>query len=384
MNDAPSLYIHIPFCARKCGYCDFYSEPAARGDVDRYLKALDVELRGRFRKPMRPATVFVGGGTPTILNTGQLKAFGEVLHRRLDLSGSPEFTCEINPSTFSAEKAAALAAFGVNRASFGVQSFDRDLLAALDRANEAGAAQAAIEAARNAGIERRSMDLIFAAPGQTLAQLEADIATALSHEIEHLSLYALTFEDDTPLSRLLAQGEIEPCPEPLEREMFAAAGRICAAAGLPRYEVSNFARPGAECGHNLRYWRCEDWIGVGAGAHSWVGGEVSANAADWRAYCDSLLARGVPPVARQEQLSPMEQAETLLMMGLRLTQGFSLARFRKLCGEEFKDVCGAVAAGLESRGLLTLADENVSATPEGLLVLDTLVLELASALEAAA
>jgi oxygen-independent coproporphyrinogen III oxidase len=379
---AASLYIHIPFCVRKCEYCSFYSGVASEAEIDAYLCALDREFALRFPDGLAPSTIFIGGGTPTRLSAKQLSRLGEILRARVDLRDCAEFTSEINPGTLTPEKAHALVAMGVDRASFGVQSFNPKYLQGLGRAYEAGTATAAVEMARAAGIRRISMDLIFAVPGQNLTELRDDLRQALAHGMEHLSLYALTYEDDTPLTRQLLNGEIEPCPEELEREMFALVGETCAAAGLPRYEVSNFAKRGAECLHNLVYWTAGDWHGLGAGAHGMIGGEITANAADFKYYTQAL-AEDRLPVSRREMQSPQGRAETLLLMGLRLTQGVELTRFQQFAGASFEHLCAEAAAKLQNLGLLDISSTHVRATPEGLLMLDSVILELASAMEAA-
>lgn len=376
----PSLYVHIPFCVRKCEYCDFYSEAAGEQDIDRYLAALEREFQLRFADGITPHTVFIGGGTPTRLNARQLRALGAIFSRHVDLSSCAEFTCEINPSTLDPEKAGALAALGVNRASFGVQSFNPSFLHALGRGYEAGTPAAAVACARVAGITRINLDLMFALPGQSVGQLKDDITRAIDLDTEHLSLYALTYEDDTPLTRDLAAGRVAPCPENLECEMFTAAGEVCAAAGLQRYEVSNFARPGAECLHNLVYWRTGDWAGVGAGAHSLLGGEITANAADHRAYAETL-EQGRVPTTRRELLEGAQLAETVLLMGLRLREGVSLARMNTLVEENFQTRCAGPLETLTNQGLIEVVDGRLRATEEGLLLLDTVILELACALD---
>lgn len=380
---AASLYIHIPFCVRKCEYCDFYSGVAGDAEIDRYLDALEAECRLRFPDGLAPRTIFMGGGTPTRLSAKQLIRLGNALRNCLDLSACAEFTSEINPGTLTPGKADALVRMGVDRASFGVQSFQTKFLQGLGRAYEAGTATQAVAMARTAGIQRISMDLMFALPGQSLSDLRGDLKQALAHDTEHLSLYALTFEDDTPLTRQLQNGEIQPCDEELERVMFEVVGESCAEAGLARYEVSNFARPGAECLHNVVYWSGGDWHGVGAGAHAMIGGAISQNAADFKAYTRLLLEEGRLPVSRSEQLTPQGRAETLLLMGLRLTRGVSLAAFRQFAGAEFEQVCGDVANRLVTLGLLEVTPTHVRATEEGLLLLDNLVVELASTIESA-
>lgn len=374
-----ALYIHVPFCVRKCEYCDFYSEAAGERDIERYLDALEREFRLR-NEALLPRTIFVGGGTPTRLSAAQLARLGQTLSRHVDFSCMQEFTVEINPGTLDAGKAQALTAMGVTRASFGVQSFDAGFLRQLGRIHEGGKAEQAVELARAAGIGRVSMDLMFALPGQSLEQLREDLQRALALGTEHLSLYALTFEDDTPLTLALQRGEVQPCDEELEREMFALAGQTCAAAGLARYEVSNFARPGAECRHNLAYWRQEDWRGFGAGAHGMVDGVIWENAADHEAYARCLLEENRLPVARRERLTPVQRGETLLLMGLRLTQGVELAHFESLAGVSFASVCGEAARVLEQQGLLEISASHVRCTPEGLLLLDRVIISLAAAM----
>jgi len=373
-----SLYIHIPFCVRHCEYCDFYSEVASERDIDAYLNALEREFRLRFADGLAPETIFVGGGTPTRLSAAQLRRLGEILARYIDKARPNEFTVEINPGTLDSEKASALAAMGVSRASFGVQSFDERLLKGLGRIHEAGKAAEAVNLVRSAGIARTSIDLIFALPGQSLDQVRNDIARALELGTEHLSFYALTYEDDTPLTRDLIAGRVQPCEEDLEREMFSVIGQACSKAGLPRYEVSNFAKPGAECRHNLAYWTLCDWHGVGAAAHGMCEGEITENAADHRAYTRALLEENKWPVVRREKLGPMQRAETLLLMGLRLTRGIELARFKAIAGQSFESACGEAARVLTRQGLLEVTPSHARCTKEGLLLLDRVVLELAN------
>lgn len=368
---------------KKCGYCDFYSGVAGDADIERYLGALDRELALHVHGRLEPVTVFIGGGTPTRLSAPQLQRLGDILHRHLDLGHRPEFTCEINPATLTPAKAQALAAMGVNRASMGVQSFDPHFLRELDRGHEVGAAQAAVAMAREAGIQHLSVDLMFALPGQDLAQFEDDLHRALALGTTHISLYALTFEDDTTLTRRLQRGEVQPCPEELERAMFEAAGAICARAGLLRYEVSNFAKPGHECRHNLVYWTLGDWLGFGPGAHGMIAGSITANPASWQAWA-AALEQGRMAQELRAAMQPLERAETLLLMGLRLVQGVELARFRAFAGADFTTLCGEAAGRLVELGLLEFTPTHVRCTPQGLLVLDSVVVELAAGLGARA
>ncbi|MCC6572829.1 MAG: radical SAM family heme chaperone HemW [Planctomycetes bacterium] len=375
----PSLYVHIPFCVRKCEYCDFYSEAAGERDIDRYLVALECEFTLRYPDGIAPETVFLGGGTPTRLSAEQLRTLGEIFKRRVDLSRCIEFTCEINPGTLTPEKADALVALGVDRASFGVQSFNPDFLKSLGRIYEVGTPPQAVAMARAAGITRVSMDLMFALPGQNLTQLRDDLHQALSFGTEHLSLYALTYEDDTPLTRDLQSGKVQPCPEELERAMFSTVGDFCAKSGLQRYEVSNFARPGAECRHNLVYWRVGEWAGLGAGAHSMLDHEIIENAADHKAYADALEA-GKLPFVRREKLTVGRQVETLLLMALRLDEGVEVARLDALIGEKFTARAADALETLTRQGLIECG-AHLRCTDRGLMVLDSVILEIACVLD---
>lgn len=412
------LYIHIPFCVKKCGYCDFYSEVASEAEAQRYLDAIERELTLRLReldetgvfggwsgaarvpgagemlqpeggKRFAPGTVFFGGGTPTKLSADQLKRLGEILHAQLDLSQVSEWTSEINPGTLDAAKARALAEMGVNRASFGVQSFDPAWLAKLDRSHEAGKVDEALEHAANAGIARRSIDLMFALPGQTLAEWERDLEQAFACKTDHISLYALMYEDDTPLTQAMQRGEVQPTDPDIEAEFFDLTRQRCAAHGLAHYEVSNFARAGEESLHNTLYWRCGDWLGLGAGAHSATGRTRWANASDHRRFAAHLLdegnADGVDgelqrtacfPTTLLEHNSPEDFADELLLMGLRLAAGVDAQDYRTRAGISLEDRCGPALSHLSELGLIAWDGKTLKTTDQGLLVLDNVILEL--------
>lgn len=411
------LYVHVPFCARKCGYCDFYSEAAGKGDIDRYLDAVDAELGLRAREfgTIRPSTVFFGGGTPTMLPASGLRRLGEILWRHCDLGSVVEWTSEINPGTLTPEKAEALVAMGVNRASFGVQSFDPAMLKLLDRENEFGKADASIAMVKAAGIGNFSIDLIFGVPGQTEAQWSADLEQALQRESQHISLYALTYEDDTPITRQRDSGEFQPMDPEQEAALYALTVDRCRKAGFARYEVSNFARPGRDSLHNGHYWACRSWLGIGPGAHSgldltrgpWpdaVAGRLKgggardgvgealgdgsdgrpltrrfANAADHRVYAAALLDEGRIPVSMDEWLGAADTADEVLLMGLRREAGVSNREFVRRMGFSIEDRCGHGIGELVSLGLLEFDGEILRCTDRGMVVLDSVVLELTRA-----
>lgn len=375
------LYVHIPFCVRKCGYCDFYSEVASDAEMQRFLLAMERELGGHVERYGRiaPRTVFFGGGTPTKLRADQLEQLGEILHRHIDLSEVVEWTSEINPGTLNADKARALVAMGVNRASFGVQSFDEAQLKVLDRAHEYGKVDEALALAREAGIARINIDMIYALPGQTIATWEHDLEQALARKTQHLSLYTLIFEDDTALTQKWQRGEVQPIDDTLEGELYAWTLERLKSTPYAQYEISNYAQPGEECLHNLLYWEMGDWLGIGPGAHSSLGNQRWGNLADHRAWATSLLEAGSSPELFRDELTPEQVSDDLLLMGLRLNRGVSLQRFEQLCGISLADRCGPALQELVGLDLLELNETHLRATDAGRMVLDEVIVQLTRA-----
>ena len=274
--DGTPLYVHLPFCAAKCHYCDFFSVPLERGgpepnrwDVDGMVAAILAEAA--VRAPRSPRTVFLGGGTPSLLSAAQLAKLLDGLHTLTGWRDSArEVTAECNPESLDRDKARALLDLGVPRLSIGFQSLDDATLALFGRVHSAADSFRAFEAARTAGIERLNVDLIYAIPNQTAADWARDLERVLDLGPEHLSAYNLTFEEDTRFKRWLDQGRLARSPEEVELEMFAATRELTAKAGLHAYEVSNYARPGAACAHNVNYWRNGAYVGLGPGAVSKV------------------------------------------------------------------------------------------------------------------
>jgi len=329
---ARSLYVHVPFCFHKCHYCDFYSvvdagsrDGGARHAAFTRTLVRELERLGPHAGPLR--TVFVGGGTPTLLAPGLWRELLAAMRETFDLSGVEEFTVECNPETATAELFDVLVGGGVNRLSFGAQSFNEFHLKTLERWHDPASVGRALALAASAGIGRRSIDLIYGIPGQTLAEWALDLETALALDpgVEHVSCYALTYEPNTAMTARLSRGEFEAADEGLEVEMFELTGEALGRAGLGRYEVSNYARAGRESLHNLAYWRGESWLAAGPSASGHLrtasGGWRWKNAprlGDWSA---GVEARGLPPV---DDLEPPEPARALaerVMMGLRLAEG---------------------------------------------------------------
>ncbi len=332
-------YVHVPFCTTKCGYCDFYSVPTRPGQIFLLTDALRREMEAR--DPRRPiASVFVGGGTPTVLPREALSALLEPLAARLasQTGGGNEpieFTCEANPSSADELKLDLLRSRGVNRLSLGAQSFDEGDLRVLERLHDPSHVSSAVTAARRAGFDNLNLDLIFAVPGQTLSSWLESLRRAIEIGPEHIACYSLMYEEGTALTRRLRLGQVQPCDEDLEADLYEAAVDVLRDAGYEQYEISNFARPGRECRHNLLYWRNEEYVGIGPSAVSYLDGERRKNAASVDGYLRAWCAGGTEAdgavVEREALDAPYRARETAVQM-LRLTAGIDVRRFAAATG----------------------------------------------------
>jgi len=320
---ATSLYVHVPFCVVKCGYCDFNSYVVEDQQVvDRFLDALAAELEWR-GDATPPPTVFIGGGTPSHLDLPRLERLFAVLGKHVDLARCAEVTIEANPESIDRNKATVARAAGVNRVSMGVQSFDARHLRFLDRAHSADRARAAFAELRAAGFDNISIDLMFGVPGQTVAEWEADLAAALQLGPDHLSCYNLTYEPGTRLTHELQRGRLQPNDEQSDHDMFLRTREVLGAAGFVAYEVSNFAGRGGPCRHNDHYWLQGDYTGVGPGAASHRAGVRSTNLKTVDGWARSLLS-GLPPTATAETLTPRQRAGEAVWLGIRRHDGIEL------------------------------------------------------------
>lgn len=363
------IYIHIPFCEQKCRYCDFLSFPGEHmKEKERYVDALCEEMRLRIQGKWRtPQTIFIGGGTPTALTAACLERLLAVLSASVDIENVEEFTVEANPGTIDAEKLSVLRAAGVDRLSFGVQSFDDTLLRRIGRIHTAQDAVEAVALARQAGFDNINLDLMYGLPGQTAEQWRATVVQALALAPSHLSLYQLIVEEGTAIARQLAEGVMPPVDEDGAAEWFVRQRDWLAASGYAQYEVSNYAQSGYASKHNQLYWRLDDYLGLGLGATSWIRPVRWVNTTDLQAYC-AALESGVLPPSEAETLTRDEQMSESVFMALRMNEGLSRARFRSLYGvdvvEAFSD---AVREGL-SQGWLTVDEERLRLTDAGCLV----------------
>ncbi len=370
--EAPtSLYVHVPFCVVKCGYCDFTSyvveDEAAH---DQFLSALDAEL-GLAVVPGRPRTVFLGGGTPSYLSPARLLRLMQILSRHVDLGRCAEVTMEANPESLTEEKADIALKHGVNRFSMGVQSFDADRLRFLDRAHSAERAVEAFAALRRAGAANVSIDMIFGLPGQTPAQWDDDLSRALELGPDHLSCYSLTFEPGTRFHRDLRQGKVTPIDEEHDRAMFVRTRSRLAEAGFYAYEISNFAGRGGPCRHNDHYWLQGDYVGVGPGASSHRAGVRHTNLKGLEAWARSALG-GMPPVASAETLSPQQRLGEALWLGIRRADGVCLGDVERRVARRLDDAVHSTMRRHEQSGHVRVDGGVLKLTEEGLLVADSI------------
>jgi oxygen-independent coproporphyrinogen-3 oxidase len=321
-----SLYIHIPFCFHKCHYCDFYSIVDRQDRQEAFTNRLIEELRAQAAncQLMPLESIFVGGGTPTLLAPMLWKKLLSELDSIFDLSlirtGTGEFSVECNPETVSNEIADTLVAGGVNRASVGAQSFNLAHLKALERHHNPDRVPEALETLYKAGIQRTSLDLIYAIPGQSLKEFDQDLNTALECKTDHISAYGLTYEPNTAMTARLKLGEFAKAPEELEVEMYLHALSTLRSQGFSRYEVSNHAKPGSECRHNLAYWRGESWLAAGPSASGHLNGYRWKNTPRLDDYL-KLSDHGFAPVSDLEQPNARRSLMDLIMTGIRLAEG---------------------------------------------------------------
>lgn len=366
-----SLYIHIPFCIKKCIYCDFcsipYDESLALNYTDAVIGEIELvrELAGELE------TVYIGGGTPTVLPTMSLIRLSNKIKDSFMLSSDVEITVEVNPGTVDMEKARVLSGAGVNRFSIGVQSFDDNELKFLGRVHGSGDAIKAIAAIRYAGIRNLSIDLIYGLPGQALNNWYSTIRQAIEIMPEHISTYELTPEKGTPLYEAISRGELEKPNEETIIEMYYHAIGSFADAGYRHYEISNFARPGFECRHNLNYWNRGQYIGVGAGAHSFIEGRRIRNTGNVEKYIEAL-SEGDSSVVESSELSREDAVKESIFLGLRKREGLDIRKVREYLGI---DVSG-YSHELMDRGLLMVEGDHLKLTNEGIMVSNSVIAEL--------
>jgi len=368
-----SAYIHVPFCTHRCGYCNFAVVAGREDLVEPYLEALGLEL-ACLEQPREVDTLYFGGGTPTFLASEQLQQLCELVLEWHPLAANYEWTVEANPGDLDQERVEVLADLGVNRLSLGAQSFRDEKLKILERDHHRNDIVRVAQWARSAGM-RVSLDLIFAAPGESLEQWLADLEAAIALEPEHISTYGLTFEQGTTFWNRLQKQTLVAIPEELERRMYLAAIDRLAAARFSHYEISNFAQPGEQSRHNEVYWSGDSYFAAGPGAARYVDGVRETNHRSTSTYL-KRIAQGESPVAQREQLDNEQRAREQLIFGLRRLAGVERHAFLERTGFTIDALAGKQIAQFVELGLLKDCSDRIHLTREGLLLSDSLWPEL--------
>ena len=378
MSNPISVYIHIPLCVKKCAYCDFASFAGRMGQRDRYVQAVCREIRAQaaFFGPRSVTTVFFGGGTPTLLSGAHVAQIMDTVRACFDVLPDAEISMEGNPGTLTMENLRAYRKAGVNRLSLGVQSMDDELLASIGRIHTAAQAQEAMRMAREAGFENINLDLMYGLAGQRAAQWEETLKEAIALDPDHLSCYSLILEEGTPLFDSVSAGTCAPLPDEDEMErMDALTMRLTREAGYGQYEVSNFAKPGRQCRHNIVYWECQPYLGVGLNAHSDLDGRRFYNPERWEDY---LAMAQSDELARRQEGSG-EQNERMferMMMGLRQTRGVDAARFARDFEKMVTDVWPETVREMTDRKLMDSNKERIFLTERGMQVMNGILVSL--------
>ncbi|MBR1809748.1 MAG: radical SAM family heme chaperone HemW [Paludibacteraceae bacterium] len=379
------IYIHIPFCKSRCKYCDFYSTTLLQLR-DEYTEALTAELECRTdylhkdtlsqtsdQEPQntnRISTIYFGGGTPSLLRASQIEQILQKIRELFEVENEAEITIEANPGDLNAEYLHQLVEAGVNRLSIGIQSFNNEYLRLLGRRHTAQEAKEAVRAAREAGFDNISIDLIYGIPGQSLQDWQDELRQAISLNIEHISTYCLTYEEGTEMSRMLQKGEIKAVDDDTENEMYATMVNMLKDNGFEHYEVSNFALPGYRSQHNSSYWNNTPYLGTGAAAHSYDGEARQWNISDIREYIRQAKAHCLQP--EREVLSERDKYNERVMLSLRTAEGTDLS---KLTNEE-QTYCLRQAQPYIDNKQLTLADNRLVATMSGINILNLITEKL--------
>ncbi|MGJ4957987.1 radical SAM family heme chaperone HemW [Bradyrhizobium sp. HKCCYLRH2015] len=380
-SEAFGVYVHWPFCLSKCPYCDFNSHVRhAAIDQERYARAFAQEIATTAARigPRTVSSIFLGGGTPSLMQPQTVGAILDAIGKHWHVAADVEVSLEANPTSVEATRFAGYRAAGVNRVSLGVQAMDDASLKMLGRLHTAEEAMKAVAIARNA-FERYSFDLIYARPDQTPAMWTEELTRAIGEAAEHLSLYQLTIEEGTPFFGLHAAGKLKTPDEGLARTLYDVTQEICGRHGLPAYEISNHARPGAECRHNLLYWRGQEYAGIGPGAHGRldIGGIRHATATDKRpeAWLMRVESNG-HGVMTDDELNREERADEFLLMGLRLAEGIDPQRYARISGRTLDP--RRIALLREEGAIAVDPDGRLRVTQDGFPVLDAVVADLAA------
>lgn len=329
MSKIKGLYIHIPFCRQKCKYCDFISYAGREGETDRYIEA--VKREAKEYEGEKIDTVFIGGGTPSLLTPKQIKEITRMCFGCFDISKNYEFTMEINPGTLDDEKICAMLEGGVNRVSVGVQSFNDNELSKIGRIHDAKSAYNTICHLKEKGFSNISLDLMTALPSQSMKSLKNTLSMAAALPVKHISAYSLIIEDNTPLEREYSKGLLTLPDEDTDRDMYHFVVEFLRKNGFNRYEISNFAQEGFECRHNIKYWRGEEYIGLGTAAHSYINGIRSHNSDSLEEYIEGAERERI-------KLTQSDKMAEFIITGLRMSSGISASDFKQRFDCEITDI----------------------------------------------
>lgn len=367
---AQSTYLHIPFCEQICHYCDFNKVFLKGQPVEEYLQSMATEMKNTMETyPTKSLkTIFVGGGTPTVLDMKQMEYFLKSIHAYLKPENdSVEFTFEANPGDLSKEKLQLLKDYGVNRLSFGVQTFDDELLQKIGRTHRQKDVFRSIELAKEVGFKNISLDLIYALPQQTIENFRQTLEIAFGLDVDHFSAYSLIIEPKTVFYNLMRKGRLSLPSQENEAEMYEILMVEMERHGFAQYEISNFSKKGFESKHNLTYWNNEEYYGIGAGAHSYIDGKRIANAGPLKKYMALIGESGFPNV-ETHQVSSSEKMEEELFLGLRKTEGVSKVKFETTYGKSIHSVFGRQLMDQKEKGLLEETEEMIRLTKDGKLL----------------
>lgn len=366
MKLVKAAYIHIPFCEHICHYCDFNKVYLKDQPVDEYLAALEKEIAVTLQKVPASAldSIFVGGGTPTSLNEKQLEKLCHIINTQFSVHKNTEFTFEANPGDLSSEKFTILHDAGVNRLSFGVQTFNDDLLKRIGRTHRAADVFKSIELAKKTGFKNISVDLIYSLPGQTVADFKETLATSFALEIAHYSGYSLIVEPKTVFYNLRKIGKLSLPGEDIEAEMYQVLIEEMEKHGYKHYEISNFSLPGYESKHNLTYWNNDEYYGFGAGAHSYVQGVRGSNFGPLKKYMEPLK-KGLLPLIEETKLTKVEQIEEEMFLGLRKTAGVHIPTFIAKFSEDPRELFNLELKELQEKELIVVDDNKIMLTERG-------------------
>ncbi len=368
MSRPRAAYVHVPFCAHRCGYCDFTLVAGQEQLAEPYLQALQLELQQIEGRPELD-TLFFGGGTPTHLPPDQLRRLFDLVLDHFQLAGGCEFSVEANPAGFTAEKMNLLADAGVNRISLGIQSFDSSVLGLLERDHRRKDIETSLSLLRQR-FDNVAFDLIFAVPGQSLELWFATLGQAIEYAPQHVSTYGLTFEKGTAFWSRRERGELQSAAGDLEREMYLAAIDQLSSAGFEHYEISNFARPGYRCRHNEVYWTGGSYYGFGPGAARYLNGRRTTNHRSVTTWIKRTLA-GESAVGETERLAPEDRARESIAIGLRRREGIEFATFQQFTGFDLPELAGETVKRMTERGWIEPTAGGIRLTREGLLFADT-------------